>query len=38
MVLKCSLQYPVFSLFPRHTSSNLTGVSLCIFQPVAAKE
>ena len=31
------LQHSVFSLFPPHTS-NLTGVSLCIFQPLAAEE
>ena len=33
MVLERSLQFPVFSLSPRPTSSNSTGVSLRIFQP-----
>ena len=33
MVLEHSLQFPVFSLSPRCTSSNSTGVSLRIFQP-----
>ena len=33
MVLERSLQFPVFSLSPRCTSSNSTGVSLRIFQP-----